>query len=135
MEKILQSINDISLASAEKSHGDDWPTRYKMIQGICQGLKSIHEKQINHLYLKPENIMLDAHMEAKITDFGLSRFLDQGQSRIITQQIRGTVRYIAPEVIVNYELSLKADMYALGIIIIELLTGISKISPVDVRTV
>jgi len=79
-----------------KSRGDDWPTRYQMIVGICMGLRYLHDKKINHLDLKPENIMLDAHMEAKITDFGLSRFLDQGQSRIITQNIRGTLRYIAP---------------------------------------
>ena len=49
-----------------------------MIRGICQGLQHLHEKQINHLDLKPENVMLDAHMEVKITDFGLSRILDQG---------------------------------------------------------
>lgn len=71
-------INNLLLDFEEKPHGDDWATRYHMIRGICQGLQHLHEKQINHLDLKPENVMLDAHMEVKITDFGLSRILDQG---------------------------------------------------------
>uniref|UniRef100_A0ACD5V9J0 Uncharacterized protein n=1 Tax=Avena sativa TaxID=4498 RepID=A0ACD5V9J0_AVESA len=110
----------------DKSQGDDWPLRYQMIRGICQGLHFLHGELINHLDLKPENIMLDAQMEPKITDFGLSRCLDQGHS-IITQNILGTMRYIAPETIDKGEISFKSDMYALGIIIIELLTGIDKI--------
>jgi serine/threonine protein kinase len=61
-----------------------------MIRGICQGLHYLHDQHINHLDLKPENIMLDAQMEPKITDFGLSRLLDQGQSKIITENIIGT---------------------------------------------
>uniref|UniRef100_A0ACD5TR01 Uncharacterized protein n=1 Tax=Avena sativa TaxID=4498 RepID=A0ACD5TR01_AVESA len=110
----------------DRSQGDDWPLRYHMIRGICQGLHFLHRERINHLDLKPENVMLDAQMEPKITDFGLSRCLDQGQS-IITQNILGTRRYIAPETIDKGEISFKSDIYALGIIIIELLTGIYKI--------
>jgi serine/threonine protein kinase len=75
---------------AEKSHQDDWPLRYRMIRGICQGLHYLHDQHINHLDLKPENIMLDSQMEPKITDFGLSRLLDQGESKIITEKIIGT---------------------------------------------
>lgn len=110
----------------DKSQGDDWPLRYQMIRGICQGLHFLHGELISHLDLKPENVMLDAQMEPKITDFGLSRCLDQGRS-IITQNILGTMRYIAPETIDKGEISFKSDVYALGIIIIELLTGIDKI--------
>ncbi|VAI63733.1 uncharacterized protein LOC119326310 [Triticum dicoccoides] len=109
----------------ERHHGDDWHVRYQMIVGICQGLHYLHEKYINHLDLKPENVLLDADMKPKVTDFGLSRCLDQGQS-IITQNILGTPRYIAPEIIDKGEISFKSDIYAFGIITIELLTGISK---------
>ncbi|KAF6997786.1 hypothetical protein CFC21_013967 [Triticum aestivum] len=112
----------------DKSHENHWPTRYQLIRGICEGLQYLHDNKINHRDLKPENIMLDAHMEAKITDFGLSRFLDQGQSKMITQNICGTPRYIAPEIIDKGEISFKSDIYALGIIIIELLVGMKMIS-------
>jgi len=112
----------------ENPHGDDWFGRYIMIRGICHGLRYLHDNKINHLDLKPENIMLDGQMEPKITDFGLSRLLEQGQSTLVTKHIVGTLRYIAPEIIDKGEISFKADIYALGIIIIELLTGISLIS-------
>ncbi|CAM0908262.1 unnamed protein product [Alopecurus aequalis] len=97
-----------------------------MIRGICQGLYYLHGEHISHLDLKPENIMLDAHMEPKITDFGLARCLNQDQSKVITQNILGTLRYIAPKTIDTGEISLKSDIYALGVIIIELVTGIDK---------
>ncbi|KAF7092336.1 hypothetical protein CFC21_094830 [Triticum aestivum] len=112
----------------EKPHQEDWPARYKMIRGICQGLHYLHDKQIIHRDLKPENVMLDAQMEPKITDFGLSRFLDQGTSTLLTSRIAGTLRYIAPESKDNGEVSLKSDIYALGVIMVELLSGMSMIS-------
>ncbi|VAI63742.1 unnamed protein product [Triticum turgidum subsp. durum] len=111
----------------EKPHRDNWPARYKMIRGICQGLHYLHDKQIIHRDLKPENVMLDAQMEPKITDFGLSRFLEEGTSTLVTQQA-GTFGYIAPETIDKGEVSLKSDIYALGVTMVELLSGISKIS-------
>jgi serine/threonine protein kinase len=74
----------------EKSNGGNWLVRYKMIRGICQGVHYLHGKHIYQLDLKPENVMLDTNMEPKIIDFGLSRCLDQGQSKMITQNIVGT---------------------------------------------
>lgn len=68
----------------------DWTTRYRIIKGICQGLQYLHENRINHLDLKPENVLLDIDMEPKITDFGLSRCFDEQQSRIQTNNICGT---------------------------------------------
>ncbi|CAM0943035.1 unnamed protein product [Alopecurus aequalis] len=77
----------------------DWHTRYKIIEGICFGLDYLH-KQINetiiHLDLKPANILLDDNMVPKITDFGLSRLLDQQQT-ISTSSQYGTLGYMAPE--------------------------------------
>lgn len=59
---------------------DDWHTRFKIIKGICEGLKYMHkdlEKPIYHLDLKPDNILLDKDMDPKIADFGLSRIFGQ----------------------------------------------------------
>ncbi|XP_044405342.1 RAC-beta serine/threonine-protein kinase A-like isoform X3 [Triticum aestivum] len=107
----------------EKLDENDWLIRYQIIKGICEGLHYLHEERISHLDLKPENVMLDAFMEPKITDFGLARCLVEGQSKVYTKIIRGTPGYIAPENINTGEISLKSDIYALGIIIIKLLTG------------
>ena len=61
----------------EESAGHDWPTRLRIIKGICEGLNYLHGNTLGgpifHLDLKPENILLDKNMMPKIADFGLSR--------------------------------------------------------------
>ncbi|XP_047057786.1 uncharacterized protein LOC124664274 [Lolium rigidum] len=107
----------------EKPNKNEWQMRYRLVKEIAAGLHCLHEERINHLDMKPENILLDSQMRPKITDFGLSRFFDEGQSRIFTKNVFGTRGYIAPEVLEKGELSFKSDVFSLGIIIIKLLTG------------
>lgn len=108
---------------AEKGLGCEWSVCYQIIRGICQGLHYLHQERITHLDLKPENVLLDAHMEPKITDFGLSRFIDEKQSKIFATHVYGTLGYMAPEYIDKGEISLKADIFSLGTIMKRLLTG------------
>ncbi|TVU20677.1 hypothetical protein EJB05_36896, partial [Eragrostis curvula] len=113
----------------EESKGHECDTRYQLIEGICQGLLYLHnEERINHLDLKPENILLDADMIPKITDFGLSRRFSGEQSRIITEHIRGTLGYIAPEYLSKGEISFKTDIFSLGIIMKKILRGSNDLS-------
>jgi serine/threonine protein kinase len=79
------------LPYTDASCGLNWPTRYKIINGICDGLYYLHENRIVHLDLKPPNILLDGNMVPKIADFGLSRCFDEKQSRAITTNIGGTM--------------------------------------------
>nr|CAJ19370.1 putative vesicle associated membrane protein [Triticum aestivum] len=100
--------------SADELRGLQWDTRYSIIKGICDGLQYLHvEKHIIHMDLKPANILIDYNMVAKITDFGLSRMEENAQTK----------RYTAPEYIDKGKMSVKYDVYSLGIIIIELVTG------------
>ncbi|KAF7013524.1 hypothetical protein CFC21_027602 [Triticum aestivum] len=69
------------------STGLEWRERYRIIRGICEGLHYLHQKCILHLDLKPANILLDDHMVPKITDFGLSRCFEEGQTSAFTEQI------------------------------------------------
>ena len=69
----------------------EWATCYKIIKGICEGIRYLHEHNIIHLDLKPANILLDDDMIPKITDFGLSRCFDENQSRHITKNVAGTM--------------------------------------------
>ncbi|CAN6362685.1 unnamed protein product [Urochloa humidicola] len=106
----------------DESRERGWDTSYDLIQGVCQGLHYLHNKErINHLDLKPANILLDADMIPKITDFGLSRRFSGERSRIITEHIHGTLGYIAPEYLNKGEISFKTDIYSLGVIIMKLL--------------
>jgi serine/threonine protein kinase len=69
---------------ADESKGLNWPERYKIIRGICEGLKYLHaglEFPIMHFDLKPDNILLDQEMVPKIADFGLSRLFGEENTR------------------------------------------------------
>jgi serine/threonine protein kinase len=70
---------------AAEFNGLDWDTRFKIVQGTCEGVRYIHEElqaPIYHLDLKPENILLDKDMVPKIADFGLSRIFHEEPTRI-----------------------------------------------------
>ncbi|XP_034606744.1 uncharacterized protein [Setaria viridis] len=105
----------------EKSYGFEWSMRYQIIKGICQGLQYLHQERIYHLDLKPENVLLGAQMEPKITDFGLSRCFVGQKSTIITSNILGTMGYMAPELIDNQQISFKADIFSFGVTLAKLL--------------
>ncbi|EMS52610.1 Cysteine-rich receptor-like protein kinase 26 [Triticum urartu] len=106
----------------DASTGLDWRKRYKIINGVCEGLHYLHQNRILHLDLKPQNILLDDNMLPKIADFGLARCFDEKQSRAFTTKIWGTMGYLAPES-GSREVTYRFDLYSLGVIIIEILTG------------
>ncbi|KAM0853293.1 hypothetical protein ACQ4PT_051178 [Festuca glaucescens] len=125
-ERILcfEYINNGSLEkyTADELRGLPWDARVLVIKGICEGLQYLHiEKHIIHRDLKPANILIDINMVAKITDFGLSRMEKNAQTKS-TGRI-SSPGYTAPEYIDKGEMSAKYDVYSLGIIIIELVTG------------
>ncbi|KAG2561513.1 hypothetical protein PVAP13_8KG165100 [Panicum virgatum] len=102
-----------------------WHTRFKIIKGICEGLKYIHdelEEPIYHLDLKPDNILLDKDMVPKIADFGLSRIFGK-ELACTTQHLYGTDGYRPPEYIDKSEISRKFDIFSLGVIIIKIVSG------------
>jgi serine/threonine protein kinase len=76
---------------ADASGGLNWSKRYKIIKGICEGLSYLHQKKVIHLDLKPANILLDANMVAKISDFGLSRIFEEDKSRFVATKVGGTL--------------------------------------------
>jgi len=111
----------------DKPCGLEWQDRYKIIVGICQGLYYLHEGLDNtpiiHMDLKPSNILLDDRMEPKIADFGLSRRFGEEQSLTWTENLMGSIGYMAPEYWDRGEISTKLDIYSLGILILEIVTG------------
>ncbi|KAK3136311.1 hypothetical protein QOZ80_5BG0431370 [Eleusine coracana subsp. coracana] len=107
---------------SDASCGLDWAKRYEIIKGICEGLSYLHEKRIVHLDLKPENILLNDDMVPKISDFGLSRCFDEDQTRAMASKLLGTTGYMAPE-FYDKVITAKSDIYSLGVIFTEILTG------------
>ncbi|TKV99661.1 hypothetical protein SEVIR_8G058100v4 [Setaria viridis] len=109
---------------SDASCGLEWQVRYDIIMGICSGLHYLHTKHnIAHMDLKPANILLDHNMAPKIADFGTSRFFDTNKSQNMTKNPIGTLAYMAPEYKSHGSISPKADIFSLGVIILELMTG------------
>jgi serine/threonine-protein kinase len=87
---------------------------------ICAGLAAAHDKGVLHRDLKPANIMLDGRGRARITDFGLAGLSQD----IVGAEVRsGTPAYMSPEQLAGKEVSVRSDIYALGVVLYELFTG------------
>ncbi|KAG2561457.1 hypothetical protein PVAP13_8KG164100 [Panicum virgatum] len=106
----------------DEHHGIDWNTRYKMIKGTCEGFSYLQRQLqhcIYHFDVKAENILLDANMVPKITDYGMSRCFGEELARNMTNCI-GTQGYKEPAM--NGKItSHMSDIYSLGVIILSIL--------------
>jgi len=89
---------------------------------ICKGLEAAHEQDVVHRDLKPQNIMLDGAGQVFLTDFGLAKSLQQ---TAMTQagELLGTPFYMSPEQVKGQPVDRRSDIYSLGVILYELVTG------------
>lgn len=94
----------------------------RIITEVLEGLATAHQAGIIHRDIKPENIMLTTRGHVKITDFGLAKALGQNNTGT-TGLLLGTASYIAPETIENSTSTATSDIYAVGIMAYEMLTG------------
>jgi serine/threonine protein kinase/tetratricopeptide (TPR) repeat protein len=110
------------------------PQSLAIIDGILAALEYSHAHQVIHRDLKPENVMITPEAQVKVMDFGLARI--QGQSRL-TQEglVAGTASYLAPELALGEPGDHRVDLYALGVMMYELLTGRLPFSGDDPLTI
>ncbi|XP_058071838.1 probable LRR receptor-like serine/threonine-protein kinase At1g56140 isoform X6 [Magnolia sinica] len=103
----------------------DWHTRFEICLGTARGLAYLHEEsrpRIVHRDVKASNILLDANLNPKISDFGLAKLYDDKMSHISTR-VAGTVGYIAPEYAMRGHLTEKADIFGFGVVALEIVSG------------
>lgn len=106
----------------------DWPLRLKVAIGAARGLAYLHSGSavgipIVHRDFKSTNILLSSNFEAKISDFGLAKLMPEGQEIYVTARVLGTFGYFDPEYTSTGKLTLQSDVYAFGVVLLELLTG------------
>jgi serine/threonine-protein kinase len=90
---------------------------------IAEALSFAHEHGIVHRDVKPQNVLLNAEGEAKVTDFGIARSLDVEQGVTQTGTVLGTSNYLSPEQASGKQVTAATDVYSLGVVLYELLTG------------
>lgn len=106
----------------------DWPARLKVALGAARGLAYLHSSSavgipIVHRDFKSTNVLLNSNFEAKISDFGLAKLMPEGQETCVTARVLGTFGYFDPEYTSTGKLTLQSDVYAFGVVLLELLTG------------
>jgi Serine/threonine protein kinase len=96
-----------------------------IVEQIARGLGAFHRKEMLHQDLRPENVMIDDHGTVKIIDFGAVRVAGvlEADPSFETNEILGTHQYAAPEYFVADFASDRSDLYSLGVIVYEMLTG------------
>jgi serine/threonine protein kinase/predicted Zn-dependent protease len=113
-----QSLRDLIQASGNLTLG----TAVKITEDMCEALKAAHAKGIIHRDLKPHNVMIDKGGRAYVMDFGLAKAV-KAQEVSAPGTILGTPRYISPEQAKGERADQRSDIYALGTIMYEMLTG------------
>ncbi|KAL6971388.1 hypothetical protein U1Q18_031065 [Sarracenia purpurea var. burkii] len=104
----------------------EWDIRCKIALGTAEGLSYLHEgcqRRIIHRDIKAANILLRDDFEPQISDFGLAKWLPDQWTHLTVSQFEGTFGYLPPEFFMNGMVDEKTDVYAYGVLLLELITG------------
>ena len=117
----MEYVDGEDLASVVRRIGRLSPDKAtEVARQICAGLAAAHERGVIHRDLKPANVMLDGAGKIRLTDFGLAGIATSIKGADVRA---GTPAYMAPEQLAGHDVSTKSDIYSLGLILYEILTG------------
>ncbi|KAG2615326.1 hypothetical protein PVAP13_3NG063600 [Panicum virgatum] len=104
----------------------DWRRRLRVVLGAAKGVAYLHEladPPIVHRDIKSSNVLLDERLNAKVSDFGLSKPLGEDGRGQVTTQVKGTMGYLDPEYYMTQQLTGKSDVYSFGVLMLEVATA------------
>lgn len=122
------SLDHMLLGSKGEKFKLDWGRRATICTGTARGLAYLHEELVPHIVhrdIKASNILLNEDFVPKIGDFGLAKLFPDDITHISTR-IAGTTGYLAPEYALGGQLTMKADVYSFGVLILEIISGRSS---------
>ncbi|KAJ0255064.1 Protein kinase like protein [Hirschfeldia incana] len=118
--------------SVKAAFGLPWSARYKVALGIADAIAYLHngtEQCVVHRDIKPSNILLSSKKIPKLCDFGLATWTAAPSVPFLCKSVKGTFGYLAPEYFQHGKISDKTDVYAFGVVLLELITGRKPIEP------
>lgn len=122
---VMEYVPGITLRDAIRKEAPMSPVRaLSLIDPVLEALSAAHRAGILHRDMKPENVLLGADGRVKVADFGLAKAINSETHHTAAGgALMGTVSYLAPELVVNSKADARADVYAVGVLIYEMLTG------------
>ncbi|XVE64369.1 hypothetical protein DITRI_Ditri07aG0095400 [Diplodiscus trichospermus] len=123
-----ESLEKYIFGAKSDNRSLNWEKLQDIALGVAKGIEYLHqgcEQRILHFDIKPHNILLDHNFNPKISDFGLAKLCSKEQSAISMSTARGTMGYIAPEILSrNFgNASYKSDVYSFGMLLLEMVGG------------
>lgn len=120
---VMEYIEGMTLSEYIKTHGALEPkVAVAYINQVLQGIQHAHEQGIVHRDIKPQNMMIDPNDTIKIVDFGIAKALSE-TTMTQTNHVIGTVQYLSPEQAKGEKTGEQSDIYSIGIVLYEMLTG------------
>lgn len=119
---IMEYVDGVTLKEYLKEHKLPLNAVLEIAVRLADALQHAHSRNIIHCDIKPQNILIDKYLNPKITDFGIAKMISN-QTTVYTAAVMGSVHYISPEQAVGGKITASSDVYSLGIVLFEMLTG------------
>lgn len=132
---VMEFIDGAPIDTYIRTHALDIRARIQLIIKVCDAVAYAHQNLVIHRDLKPSNILVEANGDPRLLDFGVAKVLQPDRDIAVTStgQRVHTPRYASPEQVQGHPVSTATDVYSLGVILYELLTGCSPYA-VDATT-